>query len=316
MAPDLSIIIVTWNSRHDIEKCLQSLEKFCTGVAVEIIVCDNASTDGTADWVAAHYPQARLTRLETNTGFAHANNFAAQKARGRHLLLLNPDTWVDSDLATALVSFMDAHPQAGASAPRIVNPDGSLQPGAMRTLPTLETLFYEQTGLSRLFPRSRRLGRYTMTWWDHNDLREVEQPAGACLAIRREAFERIGGFDEGYFMYYEDVELCRALLAAGWKIYFLPEVCVYHIGNQSASQAVAKNFPQFYRSMYRYFRRHHGRSAAWLAKLIVGVAELGKLAALLLLLPMETIQQRPKNWRSRREQFYNHARFFVQHWSY
>ncbi len=316
MAPDLSLIIVTWNSRHDIEKCLQALEKFCIGVAVEIIVCDNASPDGTAEWVAARHPQVRLIRLETNIGFAGANNFAAQKAAGRHLLLLNPDTWVDGDLAAALTHFLDAHPQAGACAPRLVNPDGSLQLGAMRTLPTLETLFYEQTGLSRLFPRSRRFGRYMMTWWDHNDRREVEQPAGACLAVRREVFAQIRGFDEGYFMYYEDVELCRALRAAGWKIYFLPEARVYHVGNQSASQAVAKNFPQFYRSMYRYYRRHHGRRAVWLAKLIVGMAELGKLAALLLLLPFEKFQQRPKNWRSRREQFYNHARFFVQHWSY
>lgn len=316
MVLDLSIIIVTWNSRHDIEKCLRSLEKFCTGVAVEIIVFDNASTDGTADFVGAHFPTVRVLRSEANVGFGRANNLAGQQAKGRHLLFLNPDTWVEDDLAMALVNFMNSHPEAGACAPRILNPDGSVQRGAMRTLPTLETLFYDQIGLSRLFPRSRRFGRYWMTWWDHNDLREVEQPAGACLAVRREVFEQIGGFDVGYFMYYEDVELCYAIRATGWKIYFLPLARVYHFGGQSTIQAVSQNFPELYRSMYRYFRRHHGTSAAWLAKLIVGVAELGKLVVLIFLLLVEKFQQRPKYWRNRPEQFRGHGRLFLQHWFY
>jgi len=314
MKPDLSIIIVTWNSRVDIAKCLESLEASCIGGDFEIIVLDNASDDGTADYVTAHFPNVRATASKVNTGFARGNNLAAQKACGRYLLFLNPDTWVDEDMVSAMVNFLDSHPQAGACAPRILNPDNSLQRGAMRTLPTLETLLYELSGLSRLFPRSRRFGRYMMTWWDHNDRREVEQPAGACIAMRREVFEQIGGFDEGYFMYYEDVELCRAILAEGWKIYFLPDVCAYHIGNQSASQAVTKNFPQFYRSMYRYFRRHHGRLAAWVAKLLVGVAELGKLATLSPLLPMEKFLPPAKHWRNRREQFLSHGRFFLQHW--
>jgi GT2 family glycosyltransferase len=316
MPPDLSFIIVTWNSRADITKCLQSLIAFCTGIDVEIIVFDNASTDGTADFVAAHFPQVRLLPSPVNTGFARGNNLAAQAARGRYLLFLNPDTWVNADLAAALAQFLDAHPQAGACAPRFLNPDGSLQRGAIRTLPTLATLFYDLSGAARLFPRSRRCGGYLMTWWDHNDSREIEQPAGACFAIRREVFAQIGGFDEGYFMYYEDVELCRAILAAEWKIYFLHEACVYHVGGQSTSQAVPQNFPEFYRSLYRYFRRHHGRRAAWIAKFMIGLAELGKLVAFLPLLPFEKFLPRPQFWRNRREQFARHGRFLLQHWFY
>jgi hypothetical protein len=316
MAPDLSIIIVTWNSRRDVEKCLGSLQKFCAGVAVEIIVCDNASTDGTAGWVAASFPQVIVVRSTTNVGFAAANNLAAKKARGRHLLFLNPDTWVNHDLAAEVVSFLDSHPEAGACAPRILNPDGSLQRGAVRTLPTLATLLYDQIGLSRLFPRSRRFGRYLMTWWDHNEQREIEQPAGACLAVRREVFAQIGGFDEGYFMYYEDVELCHAIREAGGKIYFLPEARIYHLGGQSTSQAVPQNFPEFYRSLYRYFRRRHGRAAARMAKLIIAVAELGKLATFFPLLPVAKFLQPPKFWRSRWEQFRHHALFFLRHWFY
>ena len=316
MKPDLSIIIVTWNSQADIAKCLQSLEQFCTGLNVEIIVFDNASTDDTLNFVAAHFPNVYLIPSQVNTGFARGNNLAARQAAGRCLLFLNPDTWVDEDLAAALLDFLDRRPQAGACAPRILNPDGTLQRGAMRTLPRLETLFYELSGLSRLFPRSRRFGSYMMTWWDHNDLREVEQPAGACLAIRRDVFEQIGGFDEGYFMYYEDVELCHAILAAGWKIYFLPHVWVYHLGGQSTSQAVPQNFPEFYRSMYRYFRRRHGRAATWLAKSMVGLAELVKLITFLPLLPLEKFLPPVKYWRSRREQFLRHGRFLLEHWFY
>jgi GT2 family glycosyltransferase len=314
MATDLSIVIVTWNSRRDIERCLHTLARYSSGVAVEIIVFDNASTDGTAAWVTTHFPEARLISSEVNLGFARANNRAAREAEGRHLLFLNPDTWVDSDLATELVRFLDSHPQAGACAPRVLNPDGSLQRGTMRTLPTLETLFYDQTGLSRLFPGSRRFGRYWMTWWDHNDMREVEQAAGACFAIRRGLFEQIGGFDEGYFMYYEDVELCRAVMAAGWKTFFLPQARVYHVGGQSTIQAVSRNFPELHRSMYRYFRRHHGRGAAWLAKLIVGVGELGKIIVIMSLMLIERFQRRPKYWRTRREQFRGHGRLLLQHW--
>lgn len=316
MSPDLSFIIVTWNSRADIAKCLQSLAAFCTGIAVEIIVFDNASTDGTADFVTAHFPQVRLLSSPVNTGFARGNNLAAQAASGRYLLFLNPDTWVNTDLAAALTQFLNAHPQVGACAPRFLNPDGSLQRGAIRTLPTLATLFYDLSGMARLFPHSRRFGSYLMTWWDHNDSREVEQPAGACLAIRREVFAQVGGFDEGYFMYYEDVELCRAILAAGWKIYFLHDSSVYHVGGQSTSQAVPQNFSEFYRSQYRYFHRGHGRPAVWLAKLLVGMAELGKLLALLPLLPFEKFLPRPRFWHSRREQFARHGRFFLQHWFY
>jgi GT2 family glycosyltransferase len=314
MALDLSIIIVTWNSRRDIENCLRALERYCTGVAVEIIVFDNASTDGTAAWVTANSPKTWLICSEVNLGFARANNRAAEKAQGRHLLFLNPDTWVDGDLATELVRFLDSNPRAGGCAPRVLNPDGSVQRGSMRTLPTLETLFYDQTGLSRLFPRSRRFGRYWMTWWDHNDMREVEQAAGACLAIRRGVFEQIGGFEESYFMFYEDVELCHAVLAAGWKIYFIPQARVYHIGGQSTIQAVSSNFPELYRSMYRYFRRHHGRGAAWLAKSIVGMGELGKLIVIASLLLIERFQHHPKYWRSRRQQFLGHGRLFLRHW--
>ena len=314
MMPEISIVIVTYNSRADIAICLASLEKHCRASVPEIIVFDNASRDGTAEEVAAKFPNVRLIRSAENHGFARGNNLAAQHARGRFILLLNPDTWVDDDMCSVLVRFMNAHPSAGACAPLILRPEGSLQRGAFRTLPTLTTLFYDQSGLSRIFPKSRRFGRYMMTWWNHDDVREVEQPAGACLLVRREVWERVKGFDEGYFMYYDDVDLCRAILQAGWKIYFTPETRVYHSGGQSAGQDVLKNYIELHRSMYRYFRKHHGRMTTWLAKLLVACGELGKLGALAFLILTERFQPRPEFWGSRREQFRGHARLLLQHW--
>jgi len=315
IAPDLSIVIVTFNSRRDIEKCLHSLQTHCLGVAIEILVLDNASADGTADFIQAHFPAVRLLRSGENLGYARANNLAAKQAKSRYLLFLNPDTWLDDDLATPIVRFLDSHPEAGGCTPRALNPDGSLQVGSVRQLPTLTPLFYDQVGLAQLFPRSRRFGRYRMTWWDHNDQREVEQAMGACLALRREVFETVGGFDESYFMYYEDVELCRAVRDAGWKIFYLPDARVYHVGGQSANQFVMKNFKEWYASMFRYFRKHYGRLTVLLAKSLVAAIETIKVAALGVMMLIPRANQRGNVWNSRRQQLAGHLRILRQLWS-
>lgn len=315
MTPDLSIIIVTYNSRRDIEKCLASLQACSRGARVEIIVCDNASPDGTADLVAQHFPSVKIIRSAHNLGFGRANNLAAQHARGRFFLLLNPDTWVEEDLAAALVNFLDSHPEASGCAPQHLNPDGTRQFGAMRELPTVASLFYQKSGLAYAFPRSPRFGRYYMTWWDHNEVREVQQ-AGACLALRREVFQQVGGFDESYFMYFEDVELCHAVRAAGHRIFYLPHARVYHIGGQSARQAVSKNFIEFYRSMCRYFRKHHGAAGARLAKLIIASSESFKLLALTLTLPFSKLLPQPRAWSSRWTQWRGHARLLREMWNF
>lgn len=315
MAPDLSIIIVTYNSRRDIEKCLASLRDNSRGARVEIIVCDNASSDGTADFIVQHFPAVNLIRSAHNLGFGRANNLAAQHAHGRFFLLLNPDTWVEEDLAAAIVNFLDTHPEAGGCTPQHLNPDGTIQVGAIRELPTVESLFYQKTGLAYVFPHSRRFGRYCMTWWDHDEVREVEQ-AGACLALRREVFQQVGGFDESYFMYFEDVELCHAVRAAGYKIFFLSYARVYHIGGQSAKQAVSKNFIEFYRSMCHYFRKHYGAAGVWPVKIIIAVSELLMLLVLTLALPFSKLLPPPQAWSSRWTQWRGHARLLREVWTF
>jgi len=316
MLPDLSIIIVTYNSLADIVKCLESLEKFCIGVNLEIIVFDNASTDDTPNLVASAFPKVRLLRYDENVGFARANNLAAAQGRGRYLLLLNPDTWVDDDLAAALVKFLDAHPKASALAPRVLTPEGKVQYSSVCALPTLALLFYEQIGLSQLFPRSRRFGRYRMTYWNHNEIREVEHATGACLAIRREVYDELAGFDENFFMYIEDLDLSYRLMNHGKKIFYLPSAHVFHAGGQSGNQMAIQNYLELYRSFYRYFRKHHHRGKVIVAKLILTLGLLLRVIALAFASLAESFMRSHPYWKSRRQQLAGHARLLLQHWSY
>jgi len=316
MQPDLSVIIVTYNSRQDIIKCLQSLKRYGNDATLEIIVFDNASSDDTADRVANEFSNVRLIRHRENVGFARANNLAVAQAKGRYLLLLNPDTWVDDDLATALTKFLDAHPEAAGCAPRVLLPAGSLQIGSICALPTLELLFYEQLGLSRLFPRSQRFGRYRMTCWAHDEIREVEHATGACLAIRREAYDAIGGFDDSFFMYIEDVDFSHRLKSHGKKIFYLPSAHVFHAGGQSGGQMAIQNYLELYRSFYRYFRKHHRRGEVVAAKLILSLGLLLRVIALVFASLVESFMRSPPYWKSRRQQLAGHARLLWQHWSY
>lgn len=314
-SPDLSIIIVTYNSQNDIVKCLASLEQYCGGVKGEIIVFDNASTDDTVDHVARQFPKVRLLRHTVNAGFGRANNMAVAQSHGRYIMLLNPDTWVDNDLAAAAVEFLDAHREAGACAPRILLPDGSLQAGSICALPTLALLFYEQTGLSYLFPRSAIFGRYRMTHWNHAEVREVEHATAACLVLRREAYFAINGFDEGFFIYIEDVDLSHRLKANGQRIFYLPSAHVYHAGGHSGSRQAVRNYLEQCRGFFLYYRKHHPRLKVATAKIIFAC---GTMMRILFLLPLAALERiLPSShpyWKSRRQQLAGHARALWHLW--
>lgn len=316
MPPDLSIIIVTHNSREDILKCLLSWKDFCVGVITEIIVFDNKSIDGTADIVAQNYPEARVFRHPENVGFARANNLAVAHAHGHYVLLLNPDTWVDDDLASALVKFLDAHPEADACAPRVLTPGGTVQFSSVCALPTVELLFYEQAGLSQLFPRSPRFGRYRMTCWSHDEIRRVEHATAACLAIRREAYHAVGGFDESYFMYIEDVDFSYRLYAQDRKIFYLPAAHVFHAGSHSGCQMPIENFLELYRSFYLYFRKHHGDGTVLAVKVVMSFGLLLRIVALAVAVLFEKSSRPHGYWKNRRQQLAGHAVLFLKHWSY
>jgi len=275
---DLSVIIVSWNVRDLLQRCLQALvpsSKFqvpCSPLNnlergtwnLELIVVDNASSDGSAAMVRQHFPQVRLIANNSNLGFTHANNQGLAASQGRYVLLLNPDTEVVGDAVATLLAFLEAHPDVGVVGPQLRFPDGSIQP-SRRRFPTLATAFVESTVLQPLFAGSSLLRRYYVADQPDDVTQDVDWLVGACLLVRREAIEQAGPLDEGFFMYSEELDWCRRLKQAGWRIVYLPAAQVIHYEGKSSEQNLAARDIRFHSSKVRYFRKHHG---AWSAELL------------------------------------------------
>jgi hypothetical protein len=202
------------------------------------------------------YPQTRIIQEARNLGLGAGANRAAREAGGDLLIFANPDVTLLPGAITALQDFFASHPDAGCCGPKLLNPDGSLQPSC-RSFPTLLTGFFRYTLLGRLFPRNRFTRQYLLTDFDHEQAREVDWLSGACLALRRQAWEQAGGFDEGFFMFCEDTDLCYRIRQAGWKVYYVPAAQAYHKRGASTDQAVARMTLAWHRSMLRFYRKHY-----------------------------------------------------------
>lgn len=255
----LSIIIVSWNVRELLRACLKSIDDGRGQLELEVIVVDSGSTDGSPAMVEAEFPWVKLIGRADNVGFPKGNNLGIAQARGRFVLLLNPDTEIVGDALTDLVAFLDEHPDVGAVGPQLLNPDGSIQ-SSRRRFPTLATGFFESTWLERLAPAALLRHYYAQDLPD-NETADVDWLVGACLMVRREAIEQIGLLDEGYFMYSEELDWCRRIKAAGWRVVYLPTAQVIHHIGKSSDQAVAARHVNFQRAKLRYFRKYHGRPA-------------------------------------------------------
>jgi GT2 family glycosyltransferase len=266
-----SIVIVSWNVRGLLRACLHSIEAD-SGVSLakdtdhgpgttEVIVVDNASTDGSAAMVRAEFPGVRLLAEATNLGFTGGNNRGIAASRGRRVLLLNPDTEVRPGTLAALGGYLDQHPKVGLVGPRLLNTDGTPQ-SSRRRFPTPATALVESTPLQALLPTWPALRRYYVLDRSDDEAQEVDWVTGAAMLARREALLQIGGFDPGYFMYSEELDLCRRLRRAGWRIGYEPAAVVVHHGGQSSDQNVPARHIRFQRSRLRYFARWHGRGVA------------------------------------------------------
>lgn len=251
---DLSVLVVSYNVRDRLATCLLSLEDAREGLEVEVIVADNASSDGTAEMVRRRFPHVTLIETGDNLGFARANNLAAARASGRHLMLLNPDTILREDSLRALVRHLDAHPEAGAAGPKVLDPDGSFQATSKRGLPTPWVSFARLSGLSRLFPRSPVFNRYELGHLDPDEEHEVEVLYGAAMVVRREAWEEVGGLDEGYFMYGEDIALSDAVRRRGWRLDYVPGAPIVHVKGESTRRSDIDRDRHFYHAMRRFSR--------------------------------------------------------------
>ena len=256
---DLSVAIVNWNVRELLKQCLASIYQYTQGIEFEVFVVDNNSNDASQEMLRSSFPQVNLIANDRNRGFSAANNQALKRAKGKYALLLNPDTRLIDNSLKALVDFMDSHPQINSVAPQLIFPDGCLQ-RSCRHFPSLFIDLLESTYLNELFPKSYFFNRYKMGDWDHSCLRPVDQPFGACLLFRREDLFRLNFMDESFFMYYDEVDLCYRLKKSGGSIYYLPQIKVIHVANQSSKQIPDACDEWKTRSRVRFFIKHHGKA--------------------------------------------------------
>lgn len=270
---DVSIVIVSFNTREVLRECLTTVQRESGGVSFEVIVVDNASQDGSADMVAQAFPWVRLVRSTVNLGFAAANNLAFSLIQGRYVVLLNSDAFLRPDALGRAVTHMDADPQVGLAGARLVGRDDSWQPSA-RQFPSLLNDFLALSGLAAKFPSSRFFGRMDRTWADPLQPAEVDWTPGAFSIVRRSVLEQVGYFDERFFLYYEEVDLCRRIRAAGYAVWYWPDVVVVHLGgessktmNQLALSPVGAQLTLWrMRSALLYYYKHNGAATAWLAR--------------------------------------------------
>jgi N-acetylglucosaminyl-diphospho-decaprenol L-rhamnosyltransferase len=266
MVIDLSIVILNWNVRELLDRCLASLRS--DHYALEIIVVDNASHDDSVTMVRAKYPQVTLIVNTGNRGFTGGNNQGIEASHGRYVLVLNPDTEVLADALDRLVRYLDDHPEVGVLGPQLLNPDRSIQ-SSRRRFPTLATAFFESTWLQGLAPRGI-LTHYYMDDVPLDHAHEVDWLNGAGTVFRREVIDQVGGYDaQNFFMYSEELDLCRRVKEAGWKIVYLPEARVIHYVGQSSDQAVAARHIYFQTSKVHYFRKWHGSLPANLLRVFL-----------------------------------------------
>lgn len=267
MAPELSIVILNWNVGGLLAACLRSLPLASSewwGHS-EVIVVDNASADGSAQMVERDFPGVRLIVMPRNIGFAAGNNRGIQAARGRYILLLNPDTVAQPGSICALADYMQEHSETGVAGPRLLNPDGTLQP-SRRRFPTLATAFVESTPLQRWLGDTGPIRRFYMLDRPEGETQQVDWLSGAALLCRRGALTQVGLLDPGYFMFSEEVDLCKRMKDAGWGVVYLPDAEITHYGGGSTGQAVAARHVDFNTSKARYFRLHEGKSAGELVR--------------------------------------------------
>jgi GT2 family glycosyltransferase len=254
----VSVIIVSYNVRGFLGSLITSLHRALHDIDSEIIVVDNASDDDTVDFLKRNYPDVRLIENRTNVGFGKANNQGVRISVGEYLLLINPDAIVEENTVREMLDFCRHHPDAGASSCKVLNADGSLQKSCRRGFPTPWVAFTKISGLGTLFPKSRIFGRYNLTYLNPEEVHEVDAIGGSFMFIPRKVFLEVGGFDEDYFMYGEDIDLCYKIKKAGYKVYYTPQTSAIHFKGESTRRSNINQTYEFYRAMAVFVEKRYG----------------------------------------------------------
>jgi len=265
---DVTIIIVNWNTKDLLHNCLKSIDEQAGAIEYEVIVIDNASTDGSAAMVRSQFPNARVISNDTNRGFAAANNQGMAIAQGRYVLLLNSDTIVLNNAIEKTVDFADTTHDTAVIGCRVLNPDRSLQPTCFM-YPSILNMILSSSYLYKLFPNNRFFGRERMTWWGRSDVREVDVVTGCFMLVRREAIKQAGMMDEDFFMYGEETDWCYRFKKTGWKNIFMPDAEIIHLGGQSSRKIAVEMSLQLRGSILYFIGKHKSRLEYVLACFLV-----------------------------------------------
>lgn len=288
--PQLSIIIVNWNSKDYLQKCLQSISANTRGISVEIIVVDGASFDGCGEMLAREFPEVRFVQSNKNVGFAKANNLGFEQSQGDYVLFLNPDTEVVGEAINTLHDFLEKNGDVGIVGAKLLNTDGSVQTSCIQMFPTILNQLLDAEILRRAFPRLSFWGIAPLFSADKKPA-AVEVISGACLMLTRAVFEKIGRFSDDYFLYAEDLDLCYKTHQTGLKNYYVPEAVITHHGGGSSRQTQSVFSTVMMReSVYRFLKKFRGGfyGAAFRASVMLGA--LVRLVLLLVLFPIRLVR--------------------------
>lgn len=266
---DISIIIVNYNVKEYLANLLHSIGKARGNLKLEVFIVDNNSTDGSIPFLKERFPEPEYILNKENVGFGRANNQAIAKASGKYTLLVNPDVLVSEDTLSVMFRFMEKNPDVCAGGCKILNPDGTFAPESRRSTPTPLTALYKVLGLSNLFPKSKRFGRYYMGWLDENEANEIEVLSGSFMFFRTDILKKLNGFDDRFFMYGEDIDLCFRARQMGHKIMYVPETSIIHYKGESTKKDNIGYVITFNKALYQFFLKHYNYGYSFLFRVII-----------------------------------------------
>ena len=275
MRPELSVVVLSWNTRQFLNECLTSLREAADGLSLEVVVIDNASHDGSPDMVEADFPEVRLVRNQENRGYAMGVNQGIRESTGRKVCLLGSDTRVRPGTFRALVDFLDGARNVGAVAPPLLNEAGSYQAASMR-FPRLATALWWDTPLEHFWPESKELRRYKFEDWDHRGTREVDQPPGTCFMVPREVIDDVGLMDERLWLFFNDVDWSLRIRRRGYSIWYVEAPGVYH--HEGGSTSGYEDFaPEWHRNRVSFYQKHFHALGGLLTKAVVAYVAVRQL---------------------------------------
>jgi len=272
MPVEISIVIVNYNVKAFLQQCIYSVQKASGNTDNEIFVVDNNSVDDSVEMLKQNFPDVKLIVNKANMGFAYACNQAIKEAKGKYILLLNPDTVIKEDSLKLCTDFMNETLTAGALGVKMINGKGKFLPESKRSLPTAKSAFYKMFGLSSLFPKSRKFGKYQLKYLDKDKMHEVEVLSGAFMFIRKKVLDEIGLLDEKFFMYGEDIDLSFRIIEAGYKNYYFPKTTIIHYKGESTKKASFKYVKTFYNAMLIFANKHYKGRKQHLFRVLIGTA--------------------------------------------